>query len=72
MSIDAALSEPKVRDVLDCWTSARMHEAPAFSGGVVDAWPALMVDGLAVCRAEEDAIDDWRRHLEREPEANRG
>jgi hypothetical protein len=51
--------------VLERWWSARMFEAPAYSGGVLDAWPAVMVDGLAICRSEEQAIDAWQRHGER-------
>jgi hypothetical protein len=63
VDIDEALDDPTVVAVLARWWEARLHEAPPFSGGVLDAWPALMVDGLAVCRAEERAIDaftDWK------------
>ncbi len=28
-----------------------------FSGGLLDAWPAYMVDGLRICRAEMQRID---------------
>lgn len=57
VDIDEALEDSQTSAVLDVWYSARLHEAPAYSGGVLDAWPALMVDGLAVCRSEEMAID---------------
>lgn len=65
MDIDEALDDAQTSAVLERWWSARMHEAPAYSGGVLDAWPALMVDGLAVCRSEEQAIDDFKRWEER-------
>jgi len=61
VDIDEVFSEPKVEAVLDVWWDARAFEAPAFSGGVRDAWPALMVDGLALCEAEERAIRDFRQ-----------
>ncbi len=61
--LDEVFSDPQVRAVLDRWGAARLHEAPAYSGGVLDVWPALMVDGLAVCRHEEAVISDWVRHL---------
>lgn len=66
MDIDEALADRQVAAVLERWWSARMHEAPAYSGGVLDTWPAVMVDGLAVCRAEEQAIDDFARWEERQ------
>jgi hypothetical protein len=65
VDIDEALAHWQVAAVLERWGSARMHEAPAYSGGVLDAWPAVMVDGLAVCRSEEQAIDDFKRWKER-------
>jgi hypothetical protein len=51
--------------VLVRWWDARLHEDPAYSGGVLDAWPSLMADGLAICRIEERAIDDFLRWEER-------
>lgn len=70
VDIEAALADLQVTAVLDVWSSARMHEAPAYSGGVVDAWPAVMVDGLGICRTEEQAIDLFTRWHEQE--ASRG
>lgn len=64
LDIDEAFADPAVATVLDAWASARMYEAPAYSGGVLDAWPALMVDGLAVCRSEESVISDFVRWKE--------
>jgi hypothetical protein len=67
--IDEALRHRQVVDVLSVWWTARLHEAPAYSGGVVDAWPVMMAEGLAICRAEEEAIDRFQRWQEREAEA---
>lgn len=62
VDIEEALTDPQTSAVLGRWVSARLYEGPAYSGGILDAWPALMVDGLAACRQEARAIDDWRRH----------
>lgn len=64
MDIEEALADWQVVEVLEVWLDARMFEAPAFSGGVRDAWPSLMVDGLSICREEESFIDGYRRWLE--------
>lgn len=45
---------------------ARMHtEQPPYSGGVLDGWPAVDVDGFAICRDEEFRIDEFVRWKER-------
>ena len=62
VDIEEALADPAVDLVLERWDASKHHEAPPFSGGVLDAWPALMVDGLAICRQEETAIGDWLSH----------
>jgi hypothetical protein len=36
--------------------SLELPEAPLFSGGTFDAWPAKAVDALAVCRRELAAV----------------
>lgn len=65
VDIDEALADTQVCAVLDAWESARMFEGvPAYSGGLLDTWPALMVDGLAICRQEETAIGDFVRWKE--------
>lgn len=65
IDIDEALADEQTNLVLSLWADARHHaDAPPFSGGVLDAWPALAVDGFAVCRQEDQAIDDYLRHLE--------
>lgn len=44
---------------------------PLFSGGLLDAWPATMVDALMVLRREAEAIDVLDRQSQRR-EADRG
>ena len=56
VDITQALAE--VDDVLEVWaaTATWGEAAPPFSGGVWDSWPARMAQGLAVCRAEMNAV----------------
>jgi hypothetical protein len=62
VNIEEALSDPRVTTVLGLWTEARRYpDSPPFGGGVLTDWPALAVDGFAVCREEEWAIDDFVR-----------
>ena len=66
VDIEEALSEPRVRTVLGVWGEARRYpDAQPFSGGVLTDWPAIAVDGFAVCREEEHAIHDFLRWKER-------
>ena len=65
VDINEAMADSHVAAILERWWDARLHEAPAYGGGVLDSWPALMADGLALCRIEETAIDDFRRWKER-------
>ncbi len=68
MDIEEALSDPRVTTVLELWTEARRYpDSPPFGGGVLTDWPAIVVDGFAVCREEEWAIDEfvrWREQKE--------
>jgi hypothetical protein len=42
---------------MDAWFSAsRQPEAPLFSGGLLDAWPALDTAAVTVMRQEEDCV----------------
>jgi hypothetical protein len=51
--------------VLELWADARRyHESQPFGGGVLSDWPAIAVEGFAVCREEERAIDDYLHHLD--------
>lgn len=53
LELDAAFRE--VDDVLQAFLATRNHPgAPAYSGGVLDAWPARGADGLAF------AATEWR------------
>jgi hypothetical protein len=55
----------RVDTVLELWADARRFpESQPFGGGVLSDWPAIAVEGFAVCREEERAIDDFLRHLE--------
>lgn len=70
LDIDDAFADPVVAGVLDRWWEARRFfpETAPYSGGVLDAWPAVDVDGFAVCATEELAIDGflrWRKEAER-------
>lgn len=45
------------RDVLAVWReAAQWPDVPPLSGGVWDAWPARLAQGLAVCRREAAAV----------------
>lgn len=65
IDIEEAIGHWEVAAVLERWFTARRHEAAAYSGGVLDAWPAVMVDGLAICQDEEQRIDAWRNYEDR-------
>jgi hypothetical protein len=38
------------------WSTLAWPEQAPFSGGVLDAWPARLTDGLALCRSEWAAV----------------
>lgn len=43
---------------MELWKETRKHpNAPAFSGGVYDSWPAWAVDALAIAREEVSCIE---------------
>lgn len=45
---------------LELWVTASAHEpAPAFSGGVLDSWPAWAADALGIARQETTAINSY-------------
>ena len=56
---------------LQLWSTVKAHApAPAFSGGVMDAWPAWAVDALAVAHEESNACRAYFaavKQKEREP-----
>lgn len=66
VDIEEALADPRVDAVLGLWGEARRYpDSQPFGGGVLTDWPALAVDGFAVCREEEWAIDELMRYRER-------
>lgn len=49
-----------VGDVFDLYRMSRVQSnAPAFSGGVLDAWPNWAVTAFAVLRQEEMHVRAW-------------
>lgn len=49
------------------WHHSRQHPtAPAFSGGVLDSWPAVAVDGFAILDHELLMINAYREQLRTE------
>jgi hypothetical protein len=60
VDIDEALAAAE--PLLEVWWVVRKHpDAPPFSGGVWDAWPARDSDVCAIARAEEQLIWDLVR-----------
>lgn len=58
VDVDEALAASE--EVLSLWWRARrLPEVPAFSGGLLDGWPAWAVDALGICRQEEQAVTDF-------------
>lgn len=46
-----------VGDILERWWACLSWPAvPPYSGGVLDAWPARMAEGLSLCRQEWAAV----------------
>ena len=63
VDLEAALAS--VGDIIDAWVATRAWpDAPPFSGGILDAWPARLTQGLAICREEFDAVMAYHRHQE--------
>jgi len=53
VDIQQALAES--RRALVLWRTVRAHApAPAYSGGVMDSWPAWSVDALAIANEEHN------------------
>lgn len=75
--VDLGVALPAVRDVLQrWWTVLQWPSAPPFSGGVLDAWPARIADGLVICRQEWAAVQavltQEAKEAQATKEANRG
>ncbi len=54
--VDLERARRQVADITQRWWAMMAWDAPPFSGGVLDAWPARLADGLAVCKSEWAAI----------------
>jgi hypothetical protein len=68
--VDLDAAHAAVGDVLERWWAVlQWPDAQPFSGGVLDAWPQRLSEGLALCRVEWRAIQDFVRT---EKEARRG
>ena len=64
--VDVKHALTQTRREMRLWMYARMHEnVPAFSGGLMDSWPAWAVDAIAVARAETQAIAAFLNSRER-------
>lgn len=67
--VDIDEAHEEVADILEVWrATSRWGEAAPFSGGVWDAWPQRLAQGLAFLRGELQAVVAYLRH----EEANRG
>lgn len=63
--VDIDQAHREVADVLAVWRAAQLApDAPAFSGGVWDAWPKRLAEGLAFLRAEAAVVTAYLRHEE--------
>lgn len=62
--VDFGEVQREVGDILEAWWRwlAWQDVAPPFAGGVLDEWPARLRDGLAVCRREWTAIQQYLQH----------
>lgn len=62
----------EVQDVIDAFfQTLDFPESPAFTGGLLDSWPARMVEGLGVARREWTAVQSHHAHLAREEQKRR-
>lgn len=60
--VDIAEALSEVDEEMMLWGNARAFPAvPAFSGGVLDSWPARLVTCFQVCDAESASVDAFLR-----------
>lgn len=63
--VDIDEAHEAVADVLEVWrATSRWGEAQPFTGGVWDAWPQRLAQGLAFLRGEMQAVVAYLRHEE--------
>lgn len=53
--VDLALALRETASFIDVWLASRAHDAPAYTGGVWDSWPARETEALRICALEESA-----------------
>jgi hypothetical protein len=55
--VDLDEGAQRIGDVLSrWWVMMQWPDAQPYSGGVLDAWPARIADGLVICRNEWAAV----------------
>lgn len=55
--VDIKVALAATEELMELWLDTQKQpSAPAFSGGVLDAWPAYAVDALAIARDETTVI----------------
>lgn len=60
--VDIKRAVAESADLMDLWTQMQKYpEAPPFSGGVLDAWPAEAVDAIAIAREETATLVEHLR-----------
>lgn len=67
IDLENVYADSIVRGILQRWQVVRQYfpdAAPAYSGGLLDAWPAIDVDSFIICHAEESAIAEFIRYRE--------
>jgi len=58
--VDIAKAHEEVGDIFLLWAQSRhAPNAPALSGGALDAWPQVLLQGFGVCAQEEAAVMAW-------------
>lgn len=63
--IDIDEAHREVADVLAVWRSVSLWgDAPPFTGGVWDAWPKRLAEGVAFLRSEARAVMAYLQHEE--------
>lgn len=64
VKVDLHEAMAEVGDIFEAWLASRAWpNVPPFSGGMLDAWPNRLREGLAVCREEWAAVMAYVRWL---------
>lgn len=70
--IDVAEAVEASREYVEAVEVSRLTAAPLYSGGVLDCWPAHVVDALAVARVELSWIEAHEAAQQRQRAPARG